>query len=116
MIIGSTGKQVQLERSSFILPINVTVLLAEKAWELVYSHMAEFLEVFFSQLKEQLKDHRRQVAKQFTWSAREFEALAHDQCLFPRQMHNCCGEPVFNLSLQQSYSFGLMLKTGSTAE
>jgi hypothetical protein len=30
----------------------VTELSAEEAWEIVYSHMAEFLEVVFSQFKE----------------------------------------------------------------
>jgi hypothetical protein len=73
-------------------------LSAEEAWEIMYSNMAEFVNVVFSQVKERLRDHRKQVGEQTARSAPELEALAHDRLLFPRQMENCRGEPVFDLS------------------
>jgi hypothetical protein len=60
--------------------------------------MAEFVEVVFSQFEARLKDHRKQVGGEIARSERESEALMHDRRLFPRQMENCRGEPVFDLS------------------
>jgi hypothetical protein len=60
--------------------------------------MAEFVPVVFSQFKERLRDHRKQVGADITQAARELEYLAHDRSLFPRQTENHRGEPVFDLS------------------
>ena len=82
---------------SGILPVDAAELSAEEAWE-IYEQMAEFVEVVFSQFEARLKDHRRRAKEQVNRSARESEALAHDRCLFPRQMENGRGEQVFDLS------------------
>jgi hypothetical protein len=81
-----------------LLPVDASELSAEEAWELVYQHMAEFNEVVFSQFEARLRDHRRRAKEQVTRSTRESEALAHDRHIFPRQMENGRGQPVFDLS------------------
>jgi hypothetical protein len=95
----SKARQILLgDLEAGILPVDAEELSAEEAWEIMYSNMAEFVEVVFSQFKERLRDHRKQVGKQTARSALESEALAHDRLLFPRQMENCRGEPLFDLS------------------
>ncbi len=81
-----------------VLSLEVTEVSAEEAWE-VYRHMPEFVSdgVVFSQFKERLRDHRRQVKKLKISSARERQALDHDRQLYPRQHYNHRGEPVFDL-------------------
>jgi hypothetical protein len=81
-----------------ILPIDAAELSAEEAWEEAYQNMAEFVNVVFSQFEARLRDHRRRAKEQVHRSARESEALAHDRGLFPRQMANIRGEPVFDLA------------------
>jgi hypothetical protein len=83
---------------SGILAVDPADMPAEEAWDICYSHMAEFVPVVFSQFKEQLRDHRKQVGADITRAARELEYLAHDRSLFPRQTENHRGEPVFDLS------------------
>ena len=72
----------------------------EEAWTF-YSQMAEFVPVAFSQFKERVKGHRKQCRAQITRSDLELEVLAHDRQLFPRQMVNHRGEPVFDLLAAQ---------------
>jgi hypothetical protein len=43
---------ILLDLETGILPVNVTELSAEEAWEMCYSHMAEFAEVVFGHFKE----------------------------------------------------------------
>ncbi len=59
--------------------------------------MAEFLEVVFSQFKERLRDHHKQVGADITRAAHELESLAHDRSLFPPQTENHLVEAVFDL-------------------
>jgi hypothetical protein len=41
-----------------LLPVNMDDLLTEEAWDIMCSsHMAEFIEVVFSQFEENLRDH-----------------------------------------------------------
>jgi hypothetical protein len=95
----SKAKQILLDDlEEGILPVDADELSAEEAWEIMYSHMAEFNEVVFSQFKDRLRDHRKQVREDTARAAIEAELLAHDRSLFPRQMENCRGEPVFDLS------------------
>jgi hypothetical protein len=95
----SKARQILLDDlEAGLLPVNADDLSAEEAWDIMYGHMAEFVEVVFSQFKERLRDHRKQVGEQTARSALESEALVHDRLLFPRQMENCRGEPVFDLS------------------
>ena len=70
---------------------------AEEAWTLYYQHMAEFVEVVFSQFEERLRDHRKKHGELVTRALHESQALAHDRALFPRRMQNCRGEPLFDL-------------------
>jgi hypothetical protein len=81
-----------------LLPADATVMSAEEAWEICYSHMAEFVDVVFSQFQARLKDHRRRAGEQMSRAAFESNALAHDRRLFPRATENSHGEPVFDLS------------------
>jgi hypothetical protein len=80
-----------------ILPVDDEECSIEEAWTF-YSQMAEFVTVVFSQFKERVRDHRKQCREQITRSDQELEMLAHDRQLFPRQMVNHRGEPVFELS------------------
>jgi hypothetical protein len=94
----SSAKQIILDDlENGVLPVNEEDCSAEDAWTL-YSKMAEFVPVVFSQFKERLRDHRKQCRQQITRADRESEMLAHDRQLFPRQMENHRGEPVFDLS------------------
>ncbi len=95
----STAKQILMDDlQSGILAVDPADMPAEEAWDICYSHMAEFVPVVFSQFKERLRDHRKQVGADITRAARELEYLAHDRSLFPRQTENHRGEPVFDLS------------------
>ena len=72
---------------------------AKQAWE-VYKHSPAFLAegVVFSQFKEHLRDHRKQMGKKAYISQKQLEALIHDRKLYPRAPHNHKGEPVFDAS------------------
>jgi hypothetical protein len=95
----SQAREILLDDlQSGLLPVNADELSAEEAWDLVYQHMAEFVPVVFSQFKERLRDHRRQVGKNMIRAASESEALVHDRRLFPRSTENQRSEPVFDLS------------------
>ena len=83
--------------ASGVLPVNEADCSAEDAWT-VYSKMGDFAPVIFSQFKERVKGHRKHCRAQITRSDREYDMLAHDRQLFPRQMENHRGEPVFDLS------------------
>jgi len=96
----SEARQIILEDlEEGILPLDANEVSAERAWDF-YRHLPEFVGpgVVFSQFKERLKDHRKQVKRRQDQSRRESQALAHDRQLYPRQMHNHRGEPVFDLS------------------
>jgi hypothetical protein len=95
----SKARQILLEDlEEGLLPVDADEMSAEEAWDIMYSNMAEFVPVVFSQFKERLRDHRKQVGEQTARSILESEALMHDRLMFPRQMENCRGEPVFDLS------------------
>lgn len=82
------------------LPLQESEMSTWEAW-LVYANTEEFKEakpVVFSQFKERLKDHRKQVMKLKSNSDRDCMALANDRLLYPRKTHNQRGEPVFDLS------------------
>ncbi len=83
---------------SGISPLDPADASAEEAWDICYRHMVEFVPVDFSQFKERLRDHRKQVGADITRAAHESECLAHDRRLFPRQTENHRGKPVFDLS------------------
>jgi hypothetical protein len=80
-----------------VLPIEVTELLAEDAWNEIYSSTFEFAEVCFPQFKACLSDHRKQIGKKHIKTAAEFQAFTHDRILFPQQLKNKRGELVFDL-------------------
>lgn len=80
-----------------ILSLDENVTSAEEAWDTCYRHIAEFSSVVFDQFKARLKDNRRQVQALLNRSEMEARALVHDRQLYPRQMHNDRGEPVFDL-------------------
>jgi hypothetical protein len=85
---------------SGVLPVDTNELSAEEAWEICYQHMVEFITpepVIFSQFKERLRDHRKQVGANVIRAGVESAALARDRLLFPRQIENNRGEPVFDL-------------------
>jgi hypothetical protein len=80
--------------------VDADELSAEEAWEICYQHMEEFITpkpVVFSQFKERLRDHRKQVGANVTRAGVESAALARDRLLFPRQTENHRGEPFFDL-------------------
>ena len=79
------------------LAVDQADVSAEVAWDF-YRHEPAFVTVVYSQFKDQLRDHRKQVGEDMTRAAQESEALVHDRLLFPRQMENHRGEPVFDLS------------------
>ena len=80
----STAKQILMDDlQSGILAVDPADMPAEEAWDICYSHMAEFVPVVFSQFKERLRDHCKQVGADITRAARELEYLAHDRSLFP---------------------------------
>jgi hypothetical protein len=83
-----------------ILPLRDIDLTAEEAWDLMYSHMAEFVRegVVFSQFEARLKSHRAQVKRDKVFAARDKEAFDRDEKLFPRKSHNHRGEPRFDLN------------------
>jgi hypothetical protein len=94
----SRARQILLDDlESGVLPVDEEDCSAEDAWA-IYSQMTEFVPVIFSQFKERVRDHRKQCREQITRSDRELDMLAHDRQLFPRQMENHHGEPVFDLS------------------
>jgi hypothetical protein len=79
-----------------VLPVDEEDCSAEHAWE-YYSRLAEFALVQFSQLKERVRDHRKQCREQITWADCELEMLERDRQFSPQQMENHRGEPVFDL-------------------
>jgi hypothetical protein len=78
------------------LPVDEEDCSAEDAWTLIYSQMAEFVPVIFSQFKEGVRDHHKQCREQITWSGRDFEMLAHARQLLRMENHH--GKPVLDLS------------------
>jgi hypothetical protein len=86
-----------------LLPMDQNVMSAEEAWESCYRDMEEFAMVPFTQFKERLRDHRKQVKARYEQSEMEADALAHDRLLYPRQSHNHRGEPVFDLSIAKQF-------------
>jgi len=80
-----------------LLPLENEELTAEEAWELCYKNMAEFVNVEFSQFKERLRDHRKQVKGDLGRAQEEEELLTQDREVFPRKDVNARGEPVFDL-------------------
>lgn len=92
------GREILLDDlRSGLLPADPVFLSAEEAWEICYQHMAEFNTVVFSQFEARLSDHRRQINRDAIRASTELAALKHDRNLFPRQMYNKRGEPVFDL-------------------
>jgi hypothetical protein len=81
-----------------ILSLEENEVSTMEAWG-VYSALPEFEGVAFSQFKERLFDHRKQVKKRKNQSDREMQAFLHDRQLHPRQTHNHRGELVFELSV-----------------
>ena len=82
---------------SGILSLDNKEVSAEEAWELMYKHMAEFVDVPFDQFKARLKDHRSQVKKDLGRAQYEEDCLIHDRRLFPRKLTNRRGELVFDV-------------------
>ena len=84
---------------SGVLSLDANETTAQQAWE-VYKHSPAFLAegVVFSQFKERLRDHRKQMGKKAYISQKQLEALIHDRKLYPRAPHNHKGEPVFDAS------------------
>jgi hypothetical protein len=80
-----------------ILPVDANELSAEEAWDICYQHMAEFVDVVFSQFKDRFRDHRKVMGANATRADFESAALARDRLLFPWQTENHRGEPVFDL-------------------
>ena len=85
------------------LSLDENEVSAERAWTTRYSkHPQLVLErVCFSQFKDRLKDHRKQVTRRAQKVSLEVAALAHDRLLYPRETHNNRGEPVFSSSAAQ---------------
>jgi hypothetical protein len=82
-----------------LLPLGENEMSAKEAWDTVYQqYIAEFANVSFLEFNAHLKDHRKQVRERLEISLKEEIALAHNRRLHPRQTHNHCGEPVFDLS------------------
>jgi hypothetical protein len=81
-----------------VLPAYANELSADEAWDVSYQHMEEFVDVVFSQIKDRLRDHRKQVGANLTRADVESAALARERLLIPRhgQKHHR-GEPVFDL-------------------
>jgi hypothetical protein len=95
----SRARQIILDDlESGVLPVDEEECSAEDAWTFVYSKIADFDPVIFSQFKERVKDHRKQCREKITRADLELEMLLHDRQFFPRQMENNRGEPVFDLS------------------
>ena len=69
----------------------------EQAWEFYKEQPGFKNEVVFSQFKERLKGHRKQVNLQYTLSQKEQKALDHDRQIHPRQPKNKRGQLVFDL-------------------
>ena len=70
--------------------------MPEEAWE-VHKMMDEFANMVFEQFKECLWDHWKQVSENKIHATKDLNALAHDRCLFPRQLVNDQGKLVFDL-------------------
>jgi hypothetical protein len=81
-----------------VLPVDENEISAEHAWESLYKNLYEFQDVPFTQFKERLKDHRKQIQILMNRSFNEEQALAHDRRLHPRQTHNQRGEIVFDMT------------------
>ena len=83
-----------------ILPLEEEEMSAEDAWELIHSHLPEFVGpgVVFSQFKERLADHRKQVTKARRQSHIECEAFLHDTDLCPLPTHHLGrrNQPIFD--------------------
>jgi hypothetical protein len=73
---------------------------AQEAWEVYLESTPVFSQekVVFAQFRDRLRDHRKLVMVDITRATAELEYLEHDRQLFPRQMENHRGEPVFDLS------------------
>ena len=83
-----------------VLPLEEEEMSAEDAWELICSHLPEFVgpRVVFSQFKERLADHRKQVTKARRQSHIEHEAFLHDTDLCPLPTHHLGrrNQPIFD--------------------
>ena len=80
-----------------ILPVEESKMSAEEAWDLCYQHMAEFIDVVFSQFEARLRDHRKQVKGDLRHAQEEEAFLAHDRRIFPRSSTDHRGKLVFDL-------------------
>jgi hypothetical protein len=78
-------------------------MLVEEVWESCYHDMVEFVMVTFVQCKECLSDHRKQVKASLEQLERRVEGIAHHHLLYPRQTHNHCEEPIFDLSIAKQF-------------
>ena len=78
---------------NYILPDEVT---AEEAW-VVYQDMEEFSGVVFSQFKERLKDHRKQIGKKIIAADDDAKAVMRSRFLFPRSGKDSSGKFVFDM-------------------
>jgi hypothetical protein len=62
-----------------------------------YKEMPEFEKVAFDQFEARLAAHRVQSGKARLMARRDAEAVARDNTIHPRQLHNSRGEPVFDM-------------------
>ena len=74
----------------------------DEAWEF-YKTLNEFAGVPKSQFLQQIKEHRSLVEKYRIKSRLHETFLQHDRILYPREMHNRKGEPVFDLHVAKKF-------------
>jgi len=79
-----------------ILPLEDSEMSAEEAWT-HYENAEGFEDVVFSQFKDRLKAHWKQVKTTLARSRYEEECLEHDRKLFPRKEVDENGIPIFDL-------------------
>ena len=79
-----------------IVPVEDSEMTAEEAWT-HYQNEEGFENIVFSQFKECLAAHRKQVKATIARSRYEEECLRHDRKLFPRKDKNEDGIPFFDL-------------------
>jgi len=80
-----------------VLPLDEKEISAETAWNIHYQHMVEVKldRVVFSQFKDRLRDHRKQVRKKKGHLNAQLAALKLSREVNPPKTHNRRGEIIF---------------------
>ena len=95
----SQAKRILLEDLYIhkMIPLDRNELSARDAWDMVYSHLAEFRAMSYPMFREKLNYYRNRAIKEDTVAIVEDNALVHDRLLFPRRLVNSKNEIVFDL-------------------